>query len=71
MKRPIPKEKKLYLPYKQRTLLMIFFDASEVFASLLSCPILNQDVNYHVEGTEDPFVATQTLSHVSDIHAGL
>jgi hypothetical protein len=34
----IPKEKKLYLPYTQRTTVsMIYFDASEVFA------LLNQD----------------------------
>ena len=38
-----PKEKKLYLPYTQRTVSLIFFDASEVFALLLSCPTLNQD----------------------------
>ena len=39
----IPKEKNVYLPYTQRTVSLIFFDASEVFASLLSCPTLNQD----------------------------
>jgi hypothetical protein len=44
----IPKEKKLYLPcYTQRTLSMIYFDAGEVFALLLSCPsTLNQVENY-------------------------
>ena len=65
-----PKEKKLYLPYTQRTVSMIFFDASEVFASLLSCPTLNQDKNYFFDCTKDPFVAPQTTSYVGDIHTG-
>ena len=39
----ISKEKKLYLPYTQRTMSLMFFDASEVFALLLACPTLNQD----------------------------
>ena len=37
----IPKEKQLYLPYTQRMVSVVYFDASEVFASLLSCPTLN------------------------------
>ena len=49
---------------------MIFFDASEVFASLLSCPTLNQDKNYFFDCTKDPFVAPQTTSYVGDIHPG-
>jgi hypothetical protein len=65
-----PKEKKLYLPYTQRTVSMIFFDASEVFASLLSCPTLNQDENYFFDCAKDPFVAPQTTSDVGDIHTG-
>jgi hypothetical protein len=70
MKGLIPKEKKLYLPYTQRTVSLIFFDASEVFASLLSCPTLNQDGNYFFDKAKDPFVAPQTSSHVGDIHTG-
>ena len=67
----IPKEKKLYLPYTQRTVSLIFFDASEVFASLLSCPTLNQDRYYFFDKAKDPpFVAPQTSSHVGDIHTG-
>ncbi|KAI2497560.1 hypothetical protein MHU86_16963 [Fragilaria crotonensis] len=31
----IPKEKKLYLPYTQRTVSMIYFDAREVFGATL------------------------------------
>ncbi|KAI2491351.1 transposition [Fragilaria crotonensis] len=53
----IPKEKQLYLPYSQRTVSVVFFDASEVFASLLSCPTLNQDENYLFDDSKDPFVA--------------
>jgi hypothetical protein len=37
----IPKEKKLDLPYTQWIVSMIYFDASKVFASLLSCPTQN------------------------------
>ncbi len=49
---------------------MIFFDASEVFASLLSCPTLNQDKKYFFDCTKDPFFAPQTTSYVGDIHTG-
>ncbi len=67
----IPKEKQLYLPYLQRTVSMVFFDASEVFASLLSCPTLNQDKNYLFDDANDPFVAPLgTSSHVGDINTG-
>ena len=38
MKGLIPKEKLFYLLYSRRTVPMIYFDAREVFASLLSCP---------------------------------
>ena len=66
----IPKEKKLYLPYTQRTVSMIYFDAREVFASLLSCPTLNQDANYYFDDAKDPFVAPQASSDAGDIHTG-
>ena len=67
----IPKEKHLYLPYSQRTVSMVFFDASEVFASLLLCPTLNKDENYLFDDAKDPFVApSRTLSHVGDINTG-
>ena len=66
----IPNEKKLYLPYMQRTVSMIYFDAREVFALLLSCPTLNQDTNYYVDDAKDPFVAPQASSDVGDIHTG-
>lgn len=50
---------------------MVYFDASEVFASLLSCPTLNQDANYLFDDAKDPFVApSRTLSHVGDINTG-
>ena len=70
MKGLIPKEKQLYLPYSKQTVSMVYFDASEVFASLLSCPTLNQDKNYFFDCTKDPFVAPQTTSYVGDIHTG-
>ncbi len=66
----IPKEKKLYLPYTQRTVSMIYFDAREVFASLLSCPTLNQDKKYFFNDAKDPFIAPQASSDIGDIHTG-
>ena len=49
MKRWIPKEKLFYLPYSRRTVPMIYFDVMEVFASLLSCPLLNcNEITYSI-----------------------
>jgi hypothetical protein len=45
MKGLIPKNTLFYLPYSRRTVPMIYFNAREVFASLLSCPLLNCDEN--------------------------
>ena len=70
MNRLIPKEKKLYLPYTQRTVSMIYFDACKVFASLLSCPTLNQDANYFFDDAKDPFIAPQASSDIGNIHTG-
>jgi hypothetical protein len=36
----IPRKKQLYLPYSKRIVSMVYLDASQVFASLLSCPCL-------------------------------
>ena len=47
---------------------MIYFNASEVFASLLSCP--NQDETYFFDNAKDPFVAPRVSSDVGDIHTG-
>ena len=50
---------------------MVFFDAREVFASLLSCPSLNQDENYLFDDAKDPFVAPPgTSSHIGDTNTG-
>jgi hypothetical protein len=42
----IPKKKQLYLPYSKRTVSMVYFNASAVFASLLSCSALIQDESF-------------------------
>ena len=44
--------------------------ASEVFASLLSCPTLNQDANYFFDKAKDPFDAPRVSSDVGGIHTG-
>ena len=52
-----PKEKLLYLPYSRRVVPMIYFDARQIFASLLSCPLLNRDENYLFDSpAKDPFL---------------
>jgi hypothetical protein len=66
----IPKEKQLYLPYSQRTVSVVYFDASEVFTSLFSCPTLNKDECFLFD-RKNPFVAPSgRLSHVGDINTG-
>jgi Plavaka transposase len=67
----ILKEKSFYLPYSRRTAPMIYFDAREVFASLLSCPLLNCDENYLFDSPEKhPFVGPTKLSIIGDINTG-
>ncbi len=71
MKELIPKEKLFYLPYSRRTVPMIYFDAREVSASLLSCPLLNRDKNYLCDSPEkDPFIGPPKSSIIGDINTG-
>jgi hypothetical protein len=71
MKGMIPKEKLLYLPHSQRVVLMIYVDAWEVFAFLLSCPLLNCDENFLFDSpAKDPFVAPTKSSRIGDINTG-
>jgi len=66
----IPKEKQLYLPYSKRTVSMVYFDASAVFASLLSCPTLNQDEYFLFHDQKDPFAQPSKSADVGDINTG-
>jgi hypothetical protein len=70
MNQLIPQEKQLYLPYTQRSVSVIYFNASEVIASLLSCPTPNQDANYFFDKAKHPFVAPHISSNAGDIHTG-
>ena len=71
MKGLIPKEAFLYLPYTKRIVSMIYFDAREVFASLLSCPTIDQDENFLFHGREGaPFVEPSRSSDLGDIDTG-
>ena len=70
MKGLIPKEKLLYLSYTKRTVSMIYFDASQVFASLLSCPFLNCDENFLFHEHKDPFIAPSRSGDIGDINTG-
>ncbi len=49
---------------------MIYFDASQVFASLLSCPLLNRDENYLFHVHKDPFVEPSKSGDIGDINTG-
>ena len=50
---------------------MVYFDAREVFASLLSCPMLNRDENYLFDSPEkNPFIAPTESPIIGDINTG-
>jgi hypothetical protein len=50
---------------------MIYFDAREAFASLLSCPLLNRDEKYLFDLPEkDPFTGPPKSSIIGDINTG-
>jgi hypothetical protein len=51
---------------------MIYFDAREVFASLLNCPLLNRDENHLFDSpAKDPFVGPISSSTtIGDINTG-
>ncbi|KAI2511944.1 hypothetical protein MHU86_2460 [Fragilaria crotonensis] len=66
----IPKEKQLYLPYSKRTVSMVYFDAAEVFASLLSCPTLNRDEYFLFDDQKDPFAEPSKSGDIGDINTG-
>jgi hypothetical protein len=70
MKGLIPKEKQLYLPYSKQTVSMVNFDASEVYASLLSCPTPNKDELYMFHNKQDPFAKSCIASDLGDINTG-
>jgi len=70
MKGLIPKEKQLYLPYSQRIVSVIYFDAAQVFASLLSCPLVNKDENFLFYPHDDPFIEPSTSGDIGDINTG-
>ena len=67
----VPKEKKLYLPYSKRIVTMVYFDARQVFASLLSCRSLNKDECFMFHEQGDPFaVPDARTSVIGDINSG-
>ncbi len=68
----IPKEELLYLPYTKRIFSMIYFDAKEVFASLISCPpTINQDKNFLFHRREGaPFAELLRSFSLGDIDNG-
>ncbi len=49
---------------------MVYFDASQVFASLLSCPLLNRDENFLFHAHKDPFVEPSKSSDIGEINTG-
>ena len=66
-----PKEELLYLPYSKRTVSIVYFNAKDVFASLLSCPTLNKDENFMFHGRDGgPFAAPSKSTALGDIDTG-
>jgi hypothetical protein len=52
-----------------RTVSVVYFNASELFALLLLCPTLNKDANFLFHHQKDPFAAPLSrASHVGDIN---
>jgi hypothetical protein len=49
---------------------MVYFNASEVFASLLSCPTLNMDELYMFHKKQDPFIEPCAAADHGDINTG-
>ena len=67
----VPKEQKLYLPYSKRIVTMVYFDARQVFASLLSCQSLNKDECFMFHEQGGPFaVPDSRTSVIGDINSG-
>ena len=63
-----PKQKLLKLPHSQKTVNMVYFDAKSVFASLLTCPILNRDENFLFHGNSPFAPPPDVISHIGDIN---
>ena len=61
MKHLLPQTKKLQLPHSKKTIDVIYFDAKAVFASMLSCPVLNKDENFMFHNN-DPFFPPPDLN---------
>jgi hypothetical protein len=49
---------------------MVYFDASQVFASLLLCPLLNRKKNFFFHAHKDHFVEPSKSSDIGDINTG-
>ena len=49
---------------------MVNFDASQVFASLLFCPLLNLDENFSFHAHKDPFVEPSESGVIGGINTG-
>jgi hypothetical protein len=61
----------LYLPYLKRIVTMVYFDARQVFASLLSCRSLNKDEHFMFHEQGDPYAAPDPrTSVIGDIKSG-
>ena len=49
---------------------MVYHDASEVFASVLSSPTLNKDELYMFHDKQDPFVEPCAAADLGDMNTG-
>ena len=66
-----PQEKPCTLPISRKTVMVVFFNAHAVFASLLSCPFLNQDHKYMFPDPHNIFAPPRSdQDDVGDINTG-
>ena len=65
-----PRQKACMLPMGNKAVNVVFFNARAVFASLLSCPFLNQDHKYMFRDATDIFLPPCETNEVSDINTG-
>ena len=66
-----PKEKHLLLPHSKKIVNMVYFDAKAVFASMLTCPVLNQDENYLFNGYDTPLTPPPDKpKYIGDLNTG-
>ena len=61
-------QKLLKLPHSQKAVNMVYFEAKSVFASMLTCPMLNRDENFLFHGSSPFSPPPEVIPYVGDIN---